>query len=98
MLTRIAKAIRTVIPTGLRRHMHRVGVFLGEDPEDRSRAYSFPSIEASLQCLKDRGFAPKLAVDVGAFHGEWTVMFKTLFPDASVVMAEPQSGLRDRLN
>ena len=40
---------------------------------------------------------PVFAVDAGAFDGEWTKMFKTIFPLANVLMIEPQRDKTDVL-
>lgn len=49
-----------------------------------------PSLHRSLVHLKRLGFRPKLAVDVGAYHGEWTIEFLSVFPDSMVLMCEAQ--------
>ncbi len=58
----------------------------------------FPSHEASLQVLKERGFGPRYVVDVGAYRGSWTEMFKRFFPSAKVIMVEPQGSKAPFLN
>ncbi|MBI3461669.1 MAG: FkbM family methyltransferase [Planctomycetes bacterium] len=55
---------------------------------------TFPSILGSLVCLRSWGFRPKLAVDVGAYHGDWTRLFKQVFPESAVVMVEAQEQKR----
>ena len=47
-------------------------------------------MEWSLSNLKRLGFNPRMAIDVGAFEGEWTAMFKKIFPSCSVLMVEAQ--------
>src|SRR5262245_25155525 len=65
--------------------------FLGRPtPFAELQGLSFPSIEGALQCLRLRGFRPRFVVDVGAYHGEWTLTFKKLFPDTRVLMVEAQ--------
>lgn len=56
-----------------------------------------PSIEWSLSNLKRLGFDPVFAIDVGAFTGEWTQMFKKIFPAARVLMVEAQKNKEGRL-
>lgn len=51
-----------------------------------------PSLLWSLQNLKNCGFSPKLAIDAGAYEGEWTYKFKKVFPDAEVLMIEAQAS------
>ena len=50
--------------------------------------HNIPSMEWSLQNIKRLGFECSFAVDAGAHDGEWTVMFKKIFPSAHVLMIE----------
>lgn len=50
-----------------------------------------------LRRLKKIGYYPQNAVDIGAFDGQWTLMFKSFFPDANVFMIEAQESKRDNL-
>lgn len=54
-------------------------------------------MEWSLLNIKNLGFNPKVAIDVGAYNGEWTAMFKKIFPDARVLMVEAQNSKADNL-
>jgi FkbM family methyltransferase len=56
-----------------------------------------PSMEASLRRLRGAGFHPDAALDIGAYKGEWTRTFKSVFPDARVLMIEPQPELQEYL-
>lgn len=58
---------------------------------------TFPSIEGALWCLGQRGFRPRLAIDIGAYHGEWTQMFKRLYTGCAVIMIEAQEAKADIL-
>jgi FkbM family methyltransferase len=51
---------------------------------------AFPSIRKTLLYLKDLGFNPSIAIDVGAYHGEWTKLFKNIYPQSKVLMIEAQ--------
>jgi FkbM family methyltransferase len=44
--------------------------------------------------LKERGFAPKHIIDVGANRGVWTRAAVKFFPDAQYTLVEPQDNLR----
>ena len=55
-------------------------------------ALGVPDMEASLLNMKRNGFSPNKVIDVGAYTGEWTRMCRRLFPDARVLMIEPQSS------
>jgi FkbM family methyltransferase len=57
----------------------------------------FPSIEASLKILQEWGYTPAFVIDIGAYHGTWTKMFKELFPDASILMLEAQKAKESML-
>ena len=60
-------------------------------------ACGVPDTDACLAAMKRRGFDPKVAVDVGAYCGEWTIAFRHLFPETRVLMVEPQQSQGDRL-
>lgn len=51
-----------------------------------------PDMEASLRNMKRLGFQPATVIDVGAYLGKWTRMCKRIFPNAQVLMCEPQPG------
>lgn len=78
------------LPSGLKRQIFRAGMAF-------SREEGFPSIYASLTYLKEWGFQPQYVVDIGAYHGEWTHMVKDIYPEASVLMIEPQESKRTTL-
>lgn len=59
--------------------------------------FSLPSIAGALACLSIWGFRPKLAIEIGAYHGDWTRLFKTIFPNCAVVMVEAQEQKRQIL-
>jgi FkbM family methyltransferase len=56
-----------------------------------------PDTDACLAAMKRRGFKPKVAIDVGAYSGEWTLSLRQLFPETRVLMVEPQPARRERL-
>jgi FkbM family methyltransferase len=51
-------------------------------------------LDSFFSLLKERGFAPKHVVDVGANHGNWTRAALRYFPDAYYTLVEPQDYLR----
>lgn len=55
------------------------------------RKFKIPHMHLSLLKLKQNGFRPNWAIDVGAFVGEWTLMLKSIFPDTAALMIEPLS-------
>jgi FkbM family methyltransferase len=90
----LAQRIRSLMPAGLRRRVGRLGNYLTADMQG---SIAFPSIELSLGTLRSLGFSPATCVDVGAYHGEWTRLFKSVFPDSRVLMVEAQDSKRDIL-
>src|SRR5256885_11814056 len=58
----------------------------------KTEFFQVPDIESSLLRMKRLGFNPAVAIDVGAYIGEWTRSFKRVFPMARVLMVEPQTG------
>lgn len=49
-----------------------------------------PSLKQGLVHLQRLGYRPRSAVDVGAYQGEWTRTFLSVFPGTPVMMVEPQ--------
>lgn len=49
-----------------------------------------PNMFAGLRLLRDRGVAPHVVIDGGACVGHWTILFKSVFPEATILMIEPQ--------
>lgn len=56
------------------------------------RPPSFPSQKNSLHVLRMLGWRPANCIDVGAYHGEWALMFRSVFPEANVLMVEAQGA------
>lgn len=50
-----------------------------------------PELGQSLRNLRRNGFRPTMAVDVGAYVGEWTQEARAIFPEMQVLMVEPQA-------
>jgi FkbM family methyltransferase len=48
------------------------------------------SIAHGLHVLKTFGWQPKGILDIGAYHGEWTMTVRQMFPDARFLMIEAQ--------
>ncbi len=59
-----------------------------------SQLNSFFALDFFFTLLKQRGFAPKHIVDVGANRGNWTRSALKYFPDAWYTLIEPQDHLR----
>jgi FkbM family methyltransferase len=57
-----------------------------------------PTLEISLMRMKQSGFNSQIVIDVGAYTGEWTTTFKSIFPTAKVLMFEPQKSKQSKLS
>jgi len=85
---------KRLLPVRLGRWAVRTGLRLMGARERRVwRAEAgIPDMADSLIALRGRGFQPARAVDIGACVGRWTYMFAGVFPDARVLMVEPQAS------
>lgn len=61
------------------------------------RRLGVPDLRLSFERMRRSGFAPRVAIDVGAYEGEWTRMFTEVFSQSRVLMIEPQSSKRAAL-
>ncbi len=71
------------LPKDFRR---RLGVHLG-----------VPDLGWSLMQLRRFGFAPRHAMDVGAYLGHWTLACLEVFPEVAVTCVEPQTWGQTKL-
>lgn len=76
-------------PSIVQRAVVRLGRFFAAADQIKD-CPQFPSQEASFQTLKTLGWRPLSCIDVGAHQGEWTEMFRAIFPECRVLMVEPQ--------
>ena len=83
MIKKLATTIRPFTSKRIRKLIYKVGLIMNEKAP-------YPSMESTFHDLKQRGFDPLATVDVGAYHGEWTTMFKKIFPSTKVLMVEAQ--------
>lgn len=63
----------------------------------KTTLFEAPDTEASLRRMRALGFNPAVAIDVGAYVGEWTTGFRRIFSGARVLMVEPQPSHIHRL-
>ena len=56
-----------------------------------------PDMEASLMNLRRLGFRPAVVLDIGAFVGKWTALCKRIWPEAHILMFEPQPAKAQQL-
>lgn len=84
------------MPAGVRRLAFRAAHFL--QPETaREWSRGFPSLGATLKCMRAMGFEPRFAVDIGAYDGQWTLDFRAEFPSCRVLMVEAMESKSARL-
>jgi len=84
------------MPAGARRLAYRAALFL--QPETaREWSRGFPSTEATLRCMKARGFDPRFGIDIGAYDGQWTLTFRREFSACRMLMIEAMESKTDRL-
>jgi FkbM family methyltransferase len=56
-----------------------------------------PSCDDRLKHMKLLGFSPRIVFDVGAFIGKWAVSVAAIFPDARLVLIEPNMDIIDEI-
>ena len=83
MIKKLAHIIRPFMSERMRKLMYKVGLIMHQQA-------TYPDMESTLSDLKQKGFNPSVTLDVGAYHGEWTKMFKKIFPSTKVLMVEAQ--------
>jgi FkbM family methyltransferase len=84
MLQSLRALAAPLVPAGLKRRLrHELRV---------------ADMEFMLARLRGAGFSPRVAIDAGAYRGEWTRLCRRIFPDVSVLMIEPQLERRGDLD
>lgn len=56
-----------------------------------------PSLSWTLNNLIKAGVKPRSVLDIGAYHGEWTIEFLSKFPESNILMIEAQASKMKRL-
>ena len=77
------------LPEGLRNSLFHFAYACAPAEFER---FAFLYASGQEQCLRQmarNGFHPRTIVDVGAYRGDWSRMAHAIWPDASVVMVEP---------
>ena len=64
----------------------------------RNRGGGIGKTASFLEDIRARGFMPRGIIDVGANRGDWTRLALSIFPDASVIMIEPQDEMQPYLS
>lgn len=47
-----------------------------------------------ITILKNNNYHPKLIIDIGANHGTWSRVWKQAYPEAKIILIEPQHWLK----
>ena len=86
----LTKGLKAVLPQSSADSIFRLGVKLA--PAE-FRRYAFenafaPEMRFALQKLASRGFVPETIADVGSYHGDWSRMVKSIWPEAKLEMIE----------
>jgi FkbM family methyltransferase len=85
-----AKSLQRFLPQWVKRPASFVGPVLGYD-------HAYPSVPASLRTLASWGYQPEFVLDVGAYVGSWTKLFRQCLGETNVLMIEPQENKRAQL-
>lgn len=86
----ITNSLKAVLSQTQADSLFRLGVKLAPD-EFRRYAFEYafaPEMHLALQKMAARGFHPERIVDVGSYHGDWSRMIKSIWPQAGLDMVE----------
>ena len=85
---------RRIFPAGIKNSLFHFSYHLAPDEfEAFSYAYAFaPNMRLGLQAMAALGFSPRSIIDVGAYQGGWSEMARSIWPDSSIVMVEPNAA------
>ncbi|GAB5562509.1 MAG: hypothetical protein SynsKO_41560 [Synoicihabitans sp.] len=83
------QTIARYTPAAISKFIIRLGRFYGRHIDDPEWA-NYPSQEEAFKTLKSLGWKPVSCIDVGAYHGEWTETYRSIFPQSNVLMIEGQ--------
>ena len=84
VLRQTIRRISALVPDQWKRHL-------------KTALFEAPDTKASLRRMHQLGLNPAVAIDVGAYIGEWTSSFKHIFPSTRVLMVELQCSHLERL-
>jgi len=96
----VAKRIKSALRNGFATLVvdHMPASFGYEIKERLMGPGEVPSMRWSLENMQHNGFRPERIVDIGAHEGESAVLFKSVYPDAKVLMVEAQHEKRAHLD
>lgn len=95
----ILRTLKRVLPPRLAKAVFHVGFHVARDEFDLfAHEYALaPSMDRNLVRLVGRGLTARTVVDVGAYHGDWSRMARTLWPEAELHMVEANAQKEARL-
>src|ERR1035437_10948710 len=88
-----------LFPVGLRRSLFHFA-FACAPAEFEKFAFLYanaPSQENLLRRMAGYGISPRTIVDVGAYKGEWGRMVHSIWPNAALIMIEPNREQNNQL-
>jgi FkbM family methyltransferase len=97
------KVINQTMKRLIRSGLHALGFEIrrtrpSQVPKPGSPLRPIGDLKSFLEDTRARDFVPRGLLDVGANRGDWTRLARSIFPDCSVVMIEPQDEMAERLN
>ena len=71
-----------------------------DTPPERAACDQRPvgNMQTFLEDTARRGFHPRHIMDVGANYGEWSILARSIFPDALFTLVEPQIEMKEPLD
>jgi len=92
-LTEKSRRVKYAIKASIKSGLDALGIEIR-----RNRGGAIGTIADFLQNMRTRGFVPRGIIDIGANRGDWTRLALSIFPDASVIMIEPQPEMQPYLS
>jgi FkbM family methyltransferase len=92
-LNRKSRCVKYAIKAAIKSGLDALGIEIR-----RNRGGAIGTIADFLENIRTRGFVPRGIIDIGANRGDWTRLALSIFPDASVIMIEPQDEMQPYLS
>ena len=85
------KALGALLPNRAKNSLMHLSFHLARAEFERfAHTYCLsPSMTPGLTAMRDRGFAPRTVIDVGAYEGGWSLIAKAIWPNSAVTIIEP---------
>jgi FkbM family methyltransferase len=94
------RILAAILPQRLRNSILHLSYHLAPHEFERfSHTYCIgPNMNLGLRSLAGRGFSPQTIVDVGAYEGGWSKSAKTIWPNSTIIMFEPNTAKTSMLS